>query len=137
MQSEGRLYLVFEFVDKDLKKYFEASEGPLSWQLIKSYTYQLLCGLEYCHVRGVMHRDLKPQNILVSRDGRLKIADFGQSFPPFAPCFLRSRSALLDSAPNQPNSPHPPSPQPTPTHPPTQAWPAPSCLPSAPSLTRW
>jgi len=88
VQSEGRLYLVFEFVDKDLKKYFEASEGPLSWQLIKSYTHQLLAGLEYCHVRGVMHRDLKPQNILVSRDGRLKIADFGLArafVPPIRP----------------------------------------------------
>ena len=77
VQSEGRLYLVFEFVDKDLKKYFEATDGPLSSALIKSYTYQMLKGLEYCHVRGVMHRDLKPQNILVSRDGRLKLADFG------------------------------------------------------------
>ena len=77
VHSDGRLYLVFEFVDKDLKKYFEATDGPLDPQLIKSYTYQLLAGLEYCHVRGVMHRDLKPQNILVSRDGRLKIADFG------------------------------------------------------------
>lgn len=88
VQSEGRLYLVFEFVDKDLKKYFEFVDGPLSWSLIKSLTYQLLLGLEYCHVRGVMHRDLKPQNILVSKDGRLKIADFGLArafVPPIRP----------------------------------------------------
>eukprot|EP01035_Chromulina_nebulosa_P020677 gene20677-26808_t len=71
VQSEGRLYLVFEFVDKDLKKYFEATEG-----------------IEYCHIRGVMHRDLKPQNILISREGRLKIADFGLArafVPPIRP----------------------------------------------------
>jgi cyclin-dependent kinase 1 len=80
--------LVFEFVDKDLKKYFEACDGPLSPQLVKSYTHQMLSGLHFCHVRGVMHRDLKPQNVLVSRDGRLKLADFGlaRSFvPPIRP----------------------------------------------------
>lgn len=56
VQSEGRLFLVFEFVDKDLKKYFEATEGMLSARLIKSYTFQLLRGLHYCHVKGVVHR---------------------------------------------------------------------------------
>lgn len=88
IQSEGRLYLVFEFVDKDLKKYMESVQGPVPAATVKNYTYQLLKGLEFCHVRGVMHRDLKPQNILISRDGRLKLADFGlaRSFvPPIRP----------------------------------------------------
>lgn len=88
VQSEGRLFLVFEFVDKDLKHYFEATEGMLSGELIKSYCWQLLRGLHYCHVKGVVHRDLKPQNLLVSRDGTLKIADFGLArafVPPIRP----------------------------------------------------
>jgi serine/threonine protein kinase len=88
IQSEGRLYLVFEFVDKDLKKHMEACEGNLSPRTVKSYTYQLVKGLEFCHVRGVMHRDLKPQNILISKDGCLKIADFGLArafVPPIRP----------------------------------------------------
>jgi cyclin-dependent kinase 1 len=49
---------------------------------------QMLRGLHFCHVRGVMHRDLKPQNILVSKDGRLKLADFGLArafVPPIRP----------------------------------------------------
>lgn len=88
VQSEGRLYLVFELVDKDLKKYMESCDGPIQPQLIKSFTHQLLLGLEFCHTHAVMHRDLKPQNILVARDGSLKIADFGLArafVPPIRP----------------------------------------------------
>jgi len=46
-------------------------------QLVKSYTKQLLQGLLYCHRRRILHRDLKPQNLLIDRKGYLKLADFG------------------------------------------------------------
>jgi len=88
VQSEGKLYLVFEFLDRDLKKYMESCSGMLSPDLVKSYLFQICRGLAFCHARGVMHRDLKPQNLLVSKDGRLKLADFGlaRSFcPPIRP----------------------------------------------------
>jgi cyclin-dependent kinase 1 len=88
IQEDGRLYLVFEFCDKDLKKYMESIEGALSPQTVQSFTYQMIKGLEHCHVRGVMHRDMKPQNILISRGGCLKIADFGLArafVPPIRP----------------------------------------------------
>eukprot|EP00696_Hemimastix_kukwesjijk_P003434 gnl/Hemi2/14216_TR4823_c0_g2_i1.p1 gnl/Hemi2/14216_TR4823_c0_g2~~gnl/Hemi2/14216_TR4823_c0_g2_i1.p1 ORF type:complete len:208 (-),score=66.68 gnl/Hemi2/14216_TR4823_c0_g2_i1:80-703(-) len=45
--------------------------------LVKSYLYQLLNGLCFCHARRVLHRDLKPQNLLIDRTGVLKLADFG------------------------------------------------------------
>lgn len=88
VQEDGRLYLVFEFLDKDLKKYMESCSGLLSPALVKSYLFQCCRGLSYCHSRGVMHRDLKPQNLLVTRDGILKIADFGLArayCPPIRP----------------------------------------------------
>lgn len=88
VQEDGRLYLVFEFLDKDLKKYMESVSGLLSAAQVKSYLFQLCRGLAFCHARGVMHRDLKPQNLLVTRDGILKIADFGLArayCPPIRP----------------------------------------------------
>ncbi|CAE7864520.1 Cdk2 [Symbiodinium sp. KB8] len=75
--SERRLYLVFEWLDKDLKNYMDSVKGGMSSDLVKSYMYQLLLGMDFCHKRGIMHRDLKPQNLLVDVHGVLKIADFG------------------------------------------------------------
>mmetsp|Transcript_6391 Transcript_6391/g.10751 ORF Transcript_6391/g.10751 Transcript_6391/m.10751 type:complete len:319 (+) Transcript_6391:88-1044(+) len=75
--SEGRLYLVFEFVNMDLYTYIHALDGRLSPQTMRSCLTQLLRGVHFCHMRGVMHRNLIPRHILVSRDGRLKLAGFG------------------------------------------------------------
>ncbi|KAJ7544962.1 hypothetical protein O6H91_09G100600 [Diphasiastrum complanatum] len=77
------LYLVFEFLDTDLKKYIDLhgrgnSGSPLPDKTIKSFMYQLCKGVAHCHSHGVMHRDLKPQNLLVDKEkGLLKIADLG------------------------------------------------------------
>ncbi|XP_032945523.1 cyclin-dependent kinase 3 isoform X2 [Rhinolophus ferrumequinum] len=73
MHNEKKLYLVFEFLSQDLKKFMDstpASEFPL--HLVK-----LLQGVNFCHSNRVIHRDLKPQNLLISELGAIKLADFG------------------------------------------------------------
>uniref|UniRef100_A0AAA9T237 cyclin-dependent kinase n=1 Tax=Bos taurus TaxID=9913 RepID=A0AAA9T237_BOVIN len=78
VHSEKKLYLVFEFLSQDLKKYMDstpASELPL--HLVKRYLFQLLQGVNFCHTHRVIHRDLKPQNLLISELGTIKLADFG------------------------------------------------------------
>ncbi|XP_039715439.1 cyclin-dependent kinase 3 isoform X8 [Pteropus medius] len=78
VHSEKKLYLVFEFLSQDLKKFMDstpASELPL--HLVKSYLFQLLQGVNFCHSHRVIHRDLKPQNLLINELGAIKLADFG------------------------------------------------------------
>jgi serine/threonine protein kinase len=62
-------------VEEDLAKHIKKKR--LSALQVKSYGLQILKGLEYLHKSRVMHRDLKPQNILVTREGVIKLADFG------------------------------------------------------------
>jgi len=71
------LTVVFEYLEYDLKKYMEWKIDMLSLDEIKWLMYQLLVGIDFCHRRRVMHRDLKPQNLLVNANGVLKLADFG------------------------------------------------------------
>ncbi|TPX31035.1 hypothetical protein SmJEL517_g05547 [Synchytrium microbalum] len=78
VHNDEKLYLIFEFLDLDLKKYMDTTAPyGLSANLVKSYMYQLLKGLHYCHSRRILHRDLKPQNLLIDQHGALKLADFG------------------------------------------------------------
>ena len=74
------LTLTFYFILllMDLKRFMDSCEGrPVPIELVKSYLYQMLAGIAFCHAHRVLHRDLKPQNILIDRNGALKIADFG------------------------------------------------------------
>ncbi|GIQ82387.1 hypothetical protein KIPB_003514 [Kipferlia bialata] len=77
VQQDEKLYLVFEFLDQDLKKYIDTVKGAIGAELVRSFMWQLCQGIYFCHCRRVLHRDLKPQNLLIDREGNMKIADFG------------------------------------------------------------
>ncbi|XP_040845358.1 cyclin-dependent kinase 3 isoform X4 [Ochotona curzoniae] len=78
VHNDKKLYLVFEFVSQDLKKYMDSTPASkLPTHLVKSYLSQLLQGVNFCHSHRVIHRDLKPQNLLISELGAIKLADFG------------------------------------------------------------
>ena len=77
IHTEKKLTLVFEFMDTDLKKFMDTYNGNLDVQTICHLLKQLLSGLSHCHDSRVLHRDLKPQNLLINKRGDLKLADFG------------------------------------------------------------
>ncbi len=70
-------YIVMEFIDGiTLKEYIE-QEGTIRWQEAVHFTTQILMALECAHEKGIIHRDIKPQNIMLLQDGTIKVADFG------------------------------------------------------------
>ena len=70
-------YIVMEVLDGiTLKEYIE-QEGTIRWQEAVHFTTQILMALECAHEKGIIHRDIKPQNIMLLQDGSIKVADFG------------------------------------------------------------
>jgi len=77
IHKDQKLYLVFEFLDNDLRRYMDRVGKKMHRMLVKSYLHQILKGIAFCHSHRVLHRDLKPQNLLIDQKGVLKLADFG------------------------------------------------------------
>ena len=77
--EDHKLLLIFEFLDQDLRAFY--TKGMIPEKTIKSIAFQILLGIRECHSKRIMHRDLKPQNILLSIDktgsAQVKLADFG------------------------------------------------------------
>ncbi|CAN1342903.1 Probable serine/threonine-protein kinase At1g54610, partial [Linum perenne] len=92
------LYLVFDYMLSDLTGYQNKNfvQNCLCVQ-VKCYMKQLLMGLQHCHERGILHRDIKGSNLLIAKDGTLKIADFGLAnfFVPKAKRPLTTRVVTL------------------------------------------
>ncbi|XP_034675223.1 probable serine/threonine-protein kinase At1g09600 isoform X2 [Vitis riparia] len=76
-RTSGTLYLVFEYMEHDLAGLSATPGIKFTEPQIKCYMQQLLRGLEHCHSRGVLHRDIKGSNLLIDNKGVLKIGDFG------------------------------------------------------------
>ncbi|KAF4795718.1 hypothetical protein TURU_090790 [Turdus rufiventris] len=76
-QGWGAFYLVFEYMDHDLMGLLESGLVHFSEDHIKSFMKQLMEGLDYCHKKNFLHRDIKCSNILLNNSGQIKLADFG------------------------------------------------------------
>lgn len=70
-------YIVMELIDGITLKQYMEKRGQLNWRESLHFITQIMRGLSHAHSRGIIHRDIKPQNIMVLRDGSVKVADFG------------------------------------------------------------
>ena len=70
-------YIVMEYIDGiTLKEYLSRQRG-IAWNEALHFTAQILCALQHAHNKGIVHRDIKPQNIMLLPDGTIKVTDFG------------------------------------------------------------
>ncbi|KAL5222185.1 hypothetical protein ABZP36_026898 [Zizania latifolia] len=96
-RMSSSLYLVFEYMEHDLAGLAATPGIKFTEPQVKCYMQQLLSGLDHCHNRGVLHRDIKGANLLLDNNGVLKIADFGLAtfFNPNQKQHLTSRVVTL------------------------------------------
>jgi beta-lactam-binding protein with PASTA domain/predicted Ser/Thr protein kinase len=76
-EAEGTYYIAMEYLEGRSLKEIIVKYAPLSPELVVSVAVQILEALRFAHRRDVIHRDIKPQNIIVDNDGRVKVTDFG------------------------------------------------------------
>jgi serine/threonine-protein kinase len=76
-EAEGTYYIAMEYLDGRSLKELILSRGPAPVNVAIDYTRQILAALRFAHRHGIVHRDIKPHNVLVDAEGRLKVTDFG------------------------------------------------------------
>ena len=76
-EQDGRQFIVFEYIDGENLKQVVNREGALPVRDAVELTIQVARALGYAHERGIVHRDVKPQNVILNEDGRAKVTDFG------------------------------------------------------------
>ncbi|XP_029551172.1 cyclin-dependent kinase-like 5 isoform X4 [Salmo trutta] len=76
-RRRGKLYLVFEYVEKNMLELLEELPNGVPSDKVRNYIYQLIKAIHWCHKNDIVHRDIKPENLLISSDDVLKLCDFG------------------------------------------------------------
>src|SRR6266550_3936652 len=76
-EAEGTYYIAMEYLEGRTLKELILSRGPTPIPVAIDYTRQILAALSFAHRNGIVHRDIKPHNVVVGPDGRLKVTDFG------------------------------------------------------------
>ena len=75
--TEGEEYIVMELIDGITLMQYMKRKGALGWKEALHFSVQISKALEHAHEKGIVHRDIKPQNVMILRDGTIKVADFG------------------------------------------------------------
>ncbi|XP_053499298.1 cyclin-dependent kinase-like 5 isoform X2 [Ictalurus furcatus] len=76
-RRRGKLYLVFEYVEKNMLELLEELPNGVPPDKVRNYIYQLIKAIHWCHTNDIVHRDIKPENLLISSEDVLKLCDFG------------------------------------------------------------
>ncbi|NLK38630.1 MAG: protein kinase [Clostridiales bacterium] len=92
--KEALKFIVMEYIEGITLKSYMVKKGVLSFKELISYTEQILRALEHAHAKGVIHRDIKPQNIMLLKNGLIKVTDFGIAKLPNAETVTMTDKAI-------------------------------------------